>query len=93
MTPSSEISSMSLMDLVVNFVVICRQKGAFLPYEDYEVIKGWLAIDCKQEQIFLVLDEVLPDFYIKYKSSRQAPSLKWVDEQVKRKLKSFKADF
>lgn len=78
--------NLSLMDLVTNFVVICRQKGAFLPYEDYEVIKKWLAITTDEEKIFFVLDDVLPDFYRKYTKSKQPPSLKWVDEQVRRRL-------
>lgn len=50
-------------DLILQYVLECRQGGNFLPYQDYRVIDEWLHMAVDVDSLLVVLSDVLPEFY------------------------------
>ena len=68
--------------LIVQYVVECRAKGHFLPYDEHRLINKWLAVATDADILLLILSELLPDFYAKSQNRSHPPSLTRLDRKI-----------
>lgn len=80
------LEAMSNHDLILNYILECRGRGHFLPYQDYQIIDEWIRASPSMDMLLLVLSEILPPFFQKYES-RQRFSLKGIEKKVLQRLR------
>ena len=68
--------------LIAQYVIDCRAKGHFLPYDEHRIINKWLAASDDADSLLLILSDVLPDFYAKAQHRSQPPSLGRLDSKI-----------
>jgi hypothetical protein len=73
---------------VVQYVLELRAQGHFLPYQDYEIIAGWVEAASGEDELLLVLAEILPDFFSKVLVGGKPKSLSSVNKKVLKTLKT-----
>ena len=58
-----DLDKLAPEDMILQYVLECRGKGLFLPYQDYQVIDEWLSAAPDQDELLLILSDVLPVFF------------------------------
>lgn len=53
----------SSLELVVQYILEHRGSGHFLPYNDYELVRQWVARSNGAEELLLILSDLLPEYY------------------------------
>lgn len=81
-----DFDSIQDQHLIVQYVIECRGVGHFLPYGDYEVIRGWFEVCADVERLLLALEEHLPAYFGRHANKSQLPSLRGIDRRIKRCL-------
>ena len=76
-------------NLIAHFVIDKREKGAFLPYSEYQFIDAWLNMGTEDE-LLLILEELLPKLYSRSEKRSYPRSLARIDKQVQTKLHALK---
>lgn len=73
--------SLTGRNLIAQFIIESRPKGAILPYSEYQFIEQWLKIG-NDNDLLLILDELLPRLYKDGKERAYPPSLARINKQV-----------
>ena len=73
---------------VVQYVLELRAQGHFLPYQDYEIVAGWVEAASGEDELLLVLADILPEFFSKVPSGGKPKSLSSVNKKVLKALKT-----
>jgi hypothetical protein len=73
---------------VVQYVLELRAQGHFLPYQDYEIVAGWVEAASGEDELLLVLAEILPGFFSKVPIGGKPKSLSSVNKKVLKALKT-----
>lgn len=75
--------------LIVHYIIECRGRGHFLPYDEHRLINKWLAAaNNDADALLLVLSEVIPLFFQKASEKSQPPSLLRIDKKVNKILEA-----
>ncbi len=82
--PSEQLQGSAL---IAQYVIECRAKGHFLPYDEHRIISNWLAAAEDADTLLLILSELLPSFYAKAQSRSHPPSLARLNKKVTQILK------
>lgn len=72
--------------LITQYILECRGRGHFLPYKDYEIIRHWLTLCPDANRLLLLLSEILPQHFERFRDQPFPPGLQSVDRQVTRCL-------
>ncbi len=59
----ASLKNLSSPELIAQFVLECRDTGAFLPYGDYSVIQEWVMAMPDIEHLLLILADTLPEYF------------------------------
>ena len=84
------------IELISRYVMETTNKGHFLPYEDYDIIKKWMSCSDNIDHLLAVLDEVFEELHInadQNKIKRSNLKLKNINKKVLNKLKISKDIF
>jgi hypothetical protein len=68
--------------LIVQYVIDCRAKGHFLPYDEHRIISKWLISAQDADILLLILADLLPNFYAKGQNRTHPPSLSRLDKKI-----------
>ena len=74
------------LNLLAGYVLECRGRGNFLNSDEQQVLLNWLHIAKDFSQLIGVLDGFLPDYYQKFLSQKNPPSLTRLDRRVQKKI-------
>jgi len=85
-----DLDQLNDFELIAQYVVECRGKGHFLPYEDHDTIRQWIGQSQDADNLLLVLSEVLPDYFAKFSHFANPPTLRGVEKLIKSRLKAKK---
>ena len=66
------LTSLSKNELVLHFIVSCRNQGTSVPYSDLLIIDAWVKeMKGDTDSLLLILSEILPKYYLDKK--KRAP--------------------
>ncbi|MCX6130263.1 MAG: hypothetical protein NTX25_14520 [Proteobacteria bacterium] len=68
--------------LITQYVIDCRAKGHFLPYDEHRLLNKWLALSSDADALLVILSDILPEFYAKGQHKSQPPSLSRLDKKL-----------
>ncbi len=69
-------------NLIVQYLIECRGRGHFLPYDDHILIRRWLQQCEDADTLLLILADIIPPFYEAAAHRSQPPSLKRLDQKI-----------
>ncbi len=76
------------VELVCRYIMEVKNKGHFLPYEDYDIVKKWIKCSKNIDHLLVVLDEVFGELNINVDPIKgKNIKLKNIDKKVLKKLK------
>ena len=85
-----QLDQLTPQQLIAQYVIECRGKGLFLPYDEYEIIGSWLSLAGSPDSLLLILSDLLPKYFAFDSDceSRRPRSLKSLNNRVVRRLKA-----
>lgn len=72
---------------IVDYILELRGQGHFLPYQDYEIVSGWIDAAGSEDDLLIVMSEILPEFFVVPAGSKPR-SLTSVNKRILKALKT-----
>lgn len=80
-----DLPTLSPRELILHYILSCRNDGITLPYSDFEIIETWLReIECDADSLLLILSDILPKYFA---SDHKRKMLKGLKKTVSQKIK------
>ncbi|MGE0173895.1 MAG: hypothetical protein AB7T49_13955 [Oligoflexales bacterium] len=82
-----DLDALGDLDLITHYVLECRGKGLFLPYDEHDLIVNWLRHSKDANRLLIILSDLLPPFF----DGRTAKpkSLRRINTKVLKKIKEY----
>jgi hypothetical protein len=78
-------------NLIVQFIIECRGRGHFLPYDDHILLRRWLRQAGDVDTLLLILSDLIPKFFAaSSEGGGYPPSLSRLDKRVCRIIEAKK---
>ncbi len=70
-------------NLIAQFIIEYRGRGHFLPYDDHQLLKKWIAQAGNVDELLLILSDIVPEFFKNsVAQGKHPPSLMRLDKKV-----------
>lgn len=82
-----DLPTLSSRELILHYILSCRNDGITLPYSDFEVIESWLKeIDNDADSLLLILSDILPKYFA---SDHKRKKLNGIQKTVSQKIRQY----
>lgn len=75
-------------NLIVQYIIECRGRGHFLPYDDHRIITKWVNACEDADALLLILSELAPLYFARAATRTHPPSLQRLDQKVSKILEA-----